>query len=128
MTEDLPPFLLRRVKAAEGSGHSGPGSVFFWIHQIENIFPNKHWKGFRSDIMVTDSVDSAIDVAKPVELFALSDYTIVTCAGIIFSWSLFFLYGYVGPCVIDDEMLHRFFSFSKFVPLDMKFGQITLPL
>lgn len=30
VTEDLPPFLLKRVKAAEGSGHSGPGSVFFF--------------------------------------------------------------------------------------------------
>lgn len=77
--------------------------------------------------MVTDSVDLAIDVAKPVELFALSDYIIVTCAGIIFL-GVFFLYGYVGPCVIDNEMLHRFFSFSKFIPLDKKFGQITLPL
>lgn len=103
---------------------------FFLIHQIENIFPNKHWKGFRSDIiMVTDSVDSAIDVAKPVELFALSDYIIVTCASIFWVFFfVFFLYGYVGPCVIDNEMLHRFFSFSKFIPLDKKFGQITLSL
>ena len=94
----------RKVRATQDRGVS-----FFLIHQIESIFPNKHWKGFWSDIMVTDSVD----LVNLLSFFAPSDYIIVTCA---FFFSFFSVWICGAMCHWQWNAPQVFFLFQVHSP------------